>query len=102
KPAVAAALRVEQPPPLDGTSDGFDTSEPLRLELEDQYRRSEEPYAGPEDVSGVAYAGWYDAELYIAVEVTKPELCFRPPLGAAPLCGSTTSRRTFTRMACSC
>jgi len=85
KPAVAAALRVEQPPPLDGTSDGFDTSEPLRLELEDQYRRSEEPYAGPEDFSGVAYAGWDDAALYLAVEVTKPELCFRPPPGAAPL-----------------
>src|SRR5438270_13930 len=64
EPAVAAALRVEQPHPLDGTSDGFDTSEPLRLELEDQDRRSEEPYDGPEDFSGVAYAGWDDAALY--------------------------------------
>src|SRR5204862_10088 len=48
-PAIAAALRVTEPPPLDGTLDGFDTSEPLRLELEDQYRRSEEAYSGPED-----------------------------------------------------
>ena len=84
KPVVAAALRVERPPPLDGTCDGFDTSEPLVLELEDQYRRSEEPYSGPEDFSGLAYAAWDDAALYLAVLVTKPELCFRPPPGAAP------------------
>src|SRR5947208_4446018 len=32
-PVVGAALRVSSPPPLDGTLDGFDTSEPLRLEL---------------------------------------------------------------------
>jgi hypothetical protein len=77
-PALAAALRVSEPPPLDGSLDGFDTSEPLRLELEDQYRRSEEPYAGPEEFSSVAYAGWDDDALYLAVEVTKPDLCFRP------------------------
>ena len=77
-PALAAALRVSAPPPLDGSLDGFDTSEPLRLELEDQYRRSEEPYAGPEEFSGVAYAGWDDEALYLAVEVTKPDLCLRP------------------------
>ena len=85
KPAVAAALRLERPPPLDGTCDGFDTSEPLMLELEDQYRRSEEPYSGPEDFSGTAYAGWDDSALYLAVAVTKPELCFRAPPGDAPL-----------------
>ena len=77
-PALGVALRVDQSPPLDGSLDGFDTSEPLRLELEDQYRRSEEPYAGPEDFSAVAYAGWDDHALYLAVDVTKPELCFRP------------------------
>jgi len=84
-PALGAALRVGESPPLDGMPDGFDTSEPLRLELEDQYRRSEEPYGGPEDLSAAAYAGWDDAALYLAVDVTKPELCFRraddPPLG---------------------
>ena len=84
KPAIAAALRVTEPPPLDGTLDGFDTSEPLRLELEDQYRRSEEAYSGPEDFSAVAYAAWDDAGLYLAVEVTKPDVCFRPA-GAPPL-----------------
>jgi hypothetical protein len=84
EPALAAALRVDEPPALDGTSDGFDPSEPLVLGLEDQYRRSEEPYPGPEDFSAVAYAGWDERTLYLAVEVTKPELCFRaadaPPL----------------------
>lgn len=84
KPAIAAALRVTAAPPLDGTLDGFDTSEPFRLELEDQYRRSEEPYSGPEDFSAVAYAAWDEAALYLAVEVTKPDICFRPA-GAPPL-----------------
>src|SRR5207245_3649708 len=66
KPAVGAALRGTRPP-LDGSLDGFDTSEPLRLELEDQYRRSEEPFPGPEDLSGVAYATLDNAALYLAV-----------------------------------
>ncbi len=83
-PAVGVALRVSEVPPLDGSLDGFDTSEPLRLELEDQYRRSEEPYSGPEDFSAVGYAGWDDDALYLAVEVTKPDLCFRPA-SAPPL-----------------
>ncbi len=30
-PALGAALRVSEPPPLDGSLDGFDTSEPLEL-----------------------------------------------------------------------
>ena len=84
QPAMAAALRVTEAPPLDGTLAGFDTSEPLRLELEDQYRRSEEAYSGPEDFSAVAYAAWDDAALYLAVEVTKPDVCLRPA-GAPPL-----------------
>ncbi|PYO62910.1 MAG: hypothetical protein DMD70_05000, partial [Gemmatimonadetes bacterium] len=83
-PAVGAALRVATPPPLDGTLDGFDTSEPLRLELEDQYRRSEEPYAGPDEFAAMAYAAWDDDALYVAAEVMKAELCFRPK-GAPPL-----------------
>ena len=84
KPALGVALRVSAPPPLDGSLDGFDTGEPLRLELEDQYRRSEEPYSGPDDFSAQAYAAWDDAALYVAVDIVKPELCFRsadaPPL----------------------
>ena len=81
-PAAGAALRAAAPPALDGSLDGFDTSEPLRLELEDQYRRSEEPYAGPDDFSALAHAAWDDDALYLVVEVVKPELCIRP--GGAP------------------
>jgi hypothetical protein len=85
KPAAGVALRVTEPPPLDGSLDGFDTGEPLRLELEDQYRRSEEAYSGPEDFSALAYAGWGDDEFYLAVEVAKPDVCFRP--AGAPALG---------------
>jgi len=83
-PAVGAALRTGGRPPLDGSLDGFDTIEPLRLELEDQYRRSEEPFPGPDDFSAVAYASWDDDALYLAVDVTKPEVCVRAE-GAPPL-----------------
>src|SRR2546430_12769859 len=34
---------------------------------EDQYRRSEEPYSGPEDFSAAAFAAWDDDALYLAV-----------------------------------
>ncbi len=82
---TGAALRSDAPPPLDGSTDGFDVSEPLRLDLEDQYRRSEEPYAGQDEFRAVCYANWDEAALYLAVEVTKPEVVFRPadapPLG---------------------
>lgn len=72
------ALRVDEPPALDGTLEGFDTSEPLVLELEDQYRRSEEPYGGPADFSARAYVGWDGQAVYIAVQVRKPDLVLRP------------------------
>jgi hypothetical protein len=81
---TAIALRVDTPPALDGTLAGFDTTEPLRLELEDQYRRGEEPYTGPEDFSARCHAGWDDTALYLSVEVVKPDLCCRPAT-AAPL-----------------
>ncbi len=81
--ATAPALRLDAPPALDGTLDGFDTGEPLRLDVEDQYRRSEEAYS-PEDLSAVAYANWDEDALYLAVEVAKPDRVFRAP-GAPPL-----------------
>jgi hypothetical protein len=71
------ALQVSPPPALDGTFDGFDLSEPLALDHEDQYRRSEEPYSGPEDFGAVAYVNWDDDALYLAVEVSKPEIVLR-------------------------
>jgi hypothetical protein len=76
--ATGVAWRLDPPPALDGSLDGFETGEPLTLDIEDQYRRSEEPFSGPEDFSGVAYTGWDDGMLYLAVEVTKADLCFRP------------------------
>jgi hypothetical protein len=83
--ALAAALRISVEPPLDGTLAGFDVSEPLHLALEDQYRRSEDAYPGPDELSAVAYTAWDETALYVAVEVTKPELCIRP--GDAPPLG---------------
>ena len=83
-PPTAAALRVAVPPALDGTLDGFDTAEPLLLELEDQYRRSEESYGGPEEFSARVFANWDDDALYLAALVRKQDLEFRGP-DAPPL-----------------
>ncbi len=57
-PVTAAAFRVGTPPALDGTIEGFEQAEPLQLTLEDQYRRSEDAYPGPDDLSAIAYAAW--------------------------------------------
>jgi hypothetical protein len=83
-PVAAPAFRVGAKPPLDGSLNGFELSEPLQLGLEDQYRRSEDGYPGPDDLSATAYAAWDEQALYLAVEVTKPDLCLRPS-GAPPL-----------------
>ena len=77
-PAAAPAFRVGGAPPLDGSLDGFELSEPLQLGLEDQYRRSEDAYPGPDDLSATAYAAWDERALYLAVAITKPEVCLRP------------------------
>ena len=82
--ARAAALPVFDPPPLDGSLEGFDCSEPLYLDHEDHYRRSEEPYVGPDEFSAMAFVNWSDESLYLAVEVVKPDLIVRDPQ-AAPL-----------------
>jgi Heparinase II/III-like protein len=86
RPGVArgVALLVHEAPALDGTLEGFDTSEPLDLDHEDQYRRSEEPYAGPEEFAARAYLNWTDDGLYLAVEVTKADVFPRAP-DAPPL-----------------
>jgi hypothetical protein len=79
KPIVAhgVALQVVESPALDGTLEGFDLSEPLELDHEDQYRRSEEPYPGPEEFSATGYLNWNDEGLHLAVEVVKPEVFTR-------------------------
>jgi hypothetical protein len=84
RPLVAhgVALQIAEPPALDGSMEGFHGDEPLQLDHEDQYRRSEEPYAGPDDFSATAAVNWSDEALYLAVEVVKPEVVARDP--AAP------------------
>lgn len=81
--AEARAARIADPPVLDGTLDGFDLGEPMLLEGDHQYRRSEEPY-DPERFRAEAWANWDGEALYLAIAVTKPELIFRDP-GAEPL-----------------
>lgn len=83
-PVAGEAVRVDQPPPLDGTLDGFDLSAPIDLADELHYRRSEEPYAGPESFAATAYVNWDEQALYLAVEVAKPEVVVRAP-DAEPL-----------------
>lgn len=78
----ATAPWIAERPMLDGSEDGFDLSEPLPIDTELQYRRSEEPYAGPEDFSATAWVNWSDEELYLLLEVHKADVWFRP--GAAP------------------
>ena len=73
-----------QVPALDGTGEGFGRGGVIRLDHDDQYRRSEEPYAGPDAFGASARLLWDDDALYLAVDVVKPELNFRPA-GAAPL-----------------
>ena len=86
RPLVAAGIaeHVSAAPALDGTLDGFIAAEPLALDHEDQYRRSEEPYAGPEEFSASATVNWNDEALYLAIDVVKPEVIARDP-GALPL-----------------
>jgi len=81
---AGVAPAAPEPPPLDGTLDGFDESAPLAIDHDDQYRRSELPYAGAEEFAATAWINWDDTALYAAVEVVKPELVFRPA-DAAPL-----------------
>ena len=77
------ALQVADPPELDGTIDGFDTGEPLELDHDDQYRRSEDPYPGADEFSARAHVNWNDEGLYLAVQVSKAEVMARDPSAAA-------------------
>ena len=72
--------------------------EPLVLDYEDQYRRSEEPYPGPEEFSATAAAAWGEGQLHLLIDVRTPEPSCSGP--ATPRrCGSTTSRTTSTATA---
>ena len=80
KPARAHALAVHvaPPPELDGGLDGFDAGEALTLDYDDQYRRSEEPYPGPEELSATALVNWDQDALYVGLDVVKPDVIVRP------------------------
>jgi hypothetical protein len=77
--AHGVALSIAEAPALDGSLDGFDPSEPLQLDHEDQYRRSEEPYAGPDEFSATASVKWSVEGGYVAVEGVRPEGVPRDP-----------------------
>jgi hypothetical protein len=79
EPRVAAArsLAARKPPALDGTLHGFRLDAPLVLDRADQFRRAEEPWAGPDEFSARAWLNHLDSTLYLAVEVTAPEPAFR-------------------------
>ncbi len=78
------ALRIGEPPVLDGSLDGFDERAPLEMADEGHYFRSEEPYPGPEEFSATAFVNWDAGHLYLAVQVQKPEVVVSPE-GTAPL-----------------
>ena len=78
------AFAAPVPPPLDGTTDGFDTSAPLEMADEGHYYRSEQPYPGPEEFAAVAFVNWDLDHLYVAVDVSKSEVVVRSA-DAAPL-----------------
>ena len=75
---VGLAPHVMPAPELDGTLDALDARAPLTLDYEDQYRRSEEPYAGPEEFSATAVVNWDEDGLYLGVDVVKAEVIVRP------------------------
>ncbi len=88
RPAFEPLLQTRLEPPLAaapyGTLEHFDARAPIAIDHEDQYRRSELPYAGPDEFAATAWVNWNERGLAIAIDVVKPELVFRPA-DAAPL-----------------
>jgi hypothetical protein len=76
-PVEGLALHAAEPPSLDGSLDGFDAGQPLQLDHEDQYRRSEEPYPGPEEFSAVVAVNWDVDALYLGIDVVKQDVISR-------------------------
>jgi hypothetical protein len=75
---AAECLRVAAAPLLDGTPAGFRTEAPLLLDRDDQFRRAEEAWEGPDEFSARAYLNTDGESLFLAVEVTAPQPVFRP------------------------
>ncbi|HUR94072.1 MAG TPA: heparinase II/III family protein [Gemmatimonadales bacterium] len=76
--AAGVAVHIAAPPAVDGSLDDFDATEPLTLDYDDQYRRSEEPYGGPEELSATVLANWDTDALYLGVDVVKADVVVRP------------------------
>jgi hypothetical protein len=76
---AARCLPLSEPAELDGTLAGFRLEEPLRLDREDQFRRAEEAWGGPDAFAAVAYLNHLGSTLFVAVDVTAPSPAFRPP-----------------------
>ena len=83
-PMRGTALRIADPPLLDGSLDGFDDSQPLALDHDDQYRRGESPYEGPDVFGAQVLVNWDEDALYLGVDVRKENPVFRPR-DASPL-----------------
>ncbi len=75
---AAHSVRVDRPPALDGTFEGFRLDAPLELDRPDQFRRAEEPWDGPDAFAATAWLNHSGSTLYFAVEVTASEPAFRP------------------------
>jgi hypothetical protein len=76
--AVLKAPRVAATPAHDGSLGGFVLEAPLTLDREDQFRRAEEPWPGPDGFSARAFLNVSGSTLHLAVEVVAPEPHFRP------------------------
>ncbi len=74
---VLRISRVAEPPALDGTLEGFADSAPLILDREDQYRRAEEAWPGPDGFSARALLNAGGSTLFLAVDVVTREPFFR-------------------------
>ncbi|HEX6645462.1 MAG TPA: heparinase II/III family protein [Gemmatimonadales bacterium] len=72
----AAVPYARDVPALDGSGEGFERAASIHLDHEDQYRRSEEPF--DESFRAEGRLLWDADALYLAVDVAKPELVFRP------------------------
>jgi hypothetical protein len=79
--AHAVAVPVAEPPLPDELAS---RASPLLLDREDQYRRSEEVWAGEHELSARAWTAWNTRGFYLTVHIRKPELVFRLP-DAEPL-----------------
>ena len=72
--AFAEAIALPEPPG-DVSLTGV---EPMLLDREDQYRRSEEPWTGDGSFTASCWAAWSEHALSLTIDVVKPDVWFRP------------------------